>query len=249
LADFFFLDSNIIFGYCNPYDRLYPVIKPFYNKIANKSNIFLLLSIEKEFYRKIRNIFDIFKRKVSKYLKGGNKPQINFIQSKLAKDPHNAMYFFEQYVFDLFDKNRITQLSYSNMMKVLSIFNNDMRNCFKTLITHWIKRPRANDYETVIHDTIYSKYIKMIGNLLHYPDNLHLALAAYYVETRNLKSNQHNYIFYTDDQRFLTNNLEQVINISNLKIKKIPYEKRRELLYNSSTRRFDIPKDVLKFIP
>ncbi len=249
MADFFFLDSNIIFGYCNPYDRLFPVIKPFYNTIVNKNNIFLLLSIEKEFYKKIRNIFDVFQRKVSRYLKGGNKPQISTIKSKLAGDPGNTMFSFEQFIFDLFDKNRITQLSYSNMMKILIDFNKSMRSCFKTLITHWIKRPRANDYETVIHDTIFSNYIQMIGNLLHYPDNVHLALAAYYVNIRNLKNTSHNYTFYTDDRSFFNNNLEQVINIPNLKIKKVNYEKQSKLLYNSTTGRFDIPKEELKFIP
>lgn len=249
MADFFFLDSNIIFGYCNPCDRLFPVIKPFYNTITHKNNIFLLLSIEKEFYRKIRNIFDSFRRKVSKYLKRGQKPQISAIKSTLLGDPRNTMYSFDLLIFDLFDKKRITQLSYSNMIRILIDFNNSMRSCFKTFTNHWIKRPRANDYETVIQDTIYRKYIQMIGTLLHYPDNLHLALTAYYVTIRNLKNNTHNYTFYTDDRSFFNNNLEQVINIPNFKIMKINYEKRRSLLYNSSTGWFDIPNEKLIFIP
>ena len=89
----------------------------------------------------------------------------------------------------------------------------------------------------------------MIGTLLHYPDNVHLALAAFYVTIRNLKNNTHNYTFYTDDRSFFNNNLKQAINIPNLKIKKINYEKQRKLLYNSSTGRFDIPKEEFKFIP
>lgn len=32
----------------------------------------------------------------------------------------------------------------------------------------------------------------MIGDLLHFPDNLHLALAAYYVNNRNLKNDSLN---------------------------------------------------------
>ena len=249
MADFFFLDSNIIFGYCNPCDRLFPVIKPFCNTIIHKNNIFLLLSVEKEFYRKIRNIFDSFRRKVSRYLRNGKKPQISTIKSKLLGDPGNTMYSFEQFIFDLFEKNRITQLSYSNMMRILIIFNNSMRSCFKTFTNHWIKRPRANDYETVIHDTIYIKYIQIIGTLLHYPDNLHLALAAYYVNIRNLKNASHNYTFYTDDRSFFNNNLEQVIDIPNLKIMKINYEKRKYLRFNSNTGSFNIPNEKLIFIP
>ena len=124
MADFFFLDSNIIFGYCNPCDRLFPIIKPFYNTITHKNNIFLLLSVEKEFYRKVRNIFDAFQRKVSRYLKNGKKPQISTIKSKLLGDPRNIKNSFEQFIFDLFDKKRITQLSYSNIMKILLYFNN-----------------------------------------------------------------------------------------------------------------------------
>ena len=249
MADFFFLDSNIIFGYCNPCDRLFPVIKPFYDTITHKNNIFLLLSVEKEFYRKVRNIFDVFQRKVSRYLRNGKKPQISTIRSKLLGNQGNIKYSFEQFIFDLFDKNRITKLSYSNMMKILIDFNNSMRSCFKIFTTHWIKRPRANDYETVIHDTIFSNYIQIIGTLLHYPDNVHLALAAYYVNIRNLKHSSHNYTFYTDDRSFFNYNLEQVINIPNLKIKRIAYEKRRKLLYNSSTERFDIPQEDLIFNP
>ncbi|KKM69780.1 hypothetical protein LCGC14_1447330 [marine sediment metagenome] len=45
----------------------------------------------------------------------------------------------------------------------------------------------------------------MIGTRLHYPDNVHLALAAYYVNIRNLKYTSHNYTFYTDDLSFLDN--------------------------------------------
>lgn len=242
------MDSNIIFGYCNPYDRLFPVIKPFYNTIINKNNIFLLFSVEKEFYRKIRNIFDSFKRKTSKYIKGGNKPQISTIKSKLLEAPENTMFFFEQFIFDLFDKKRITQFSYSNMMKVLIDFNSSMRSCFKTFTNHWIKRPSANDYETVIHDTIFINFIQTIGDLLHYPDNLHLALAAYYVKIRNVKNDSHNYIFYTDDRQFIYNNLEQVLNIPNLKIKKINYKRTAHLLYNPRSGHFDRPKEELKFI-
>ncbi|MBA7604659.1 hypothetical protein ES703_11785 [subsurface metagenome] len=249
MTDFFFLDSNIIFGYCNPSDRLFPVIKPFYNTIKNENNIFLLLSVEKEFYRKIRNIFDFFQRKVSRYLRGGKKPQISKIKSTILDAPGNTMYFFERFIFDLFDKKGITQLSYGNMMKVLIDFNNSMRGCFKTFTNHWIKRPSANDYQTVIDDTIFSNYREIIGDLLHFPDNLHLALAAYYVTIRNLKNDSHNYVFYTDDRQFIYNNLEQVINIANLKIKKINYKKKSQLHYNPSSKSFDIPNDVLEFIP
>ena len=249
MTDFFFIDSNIIFGYCNPYDRLFPVIKPFYNTIRNKNNIFLLFSVEKEFYRKIRNIFDSFKRKTSRYIKGGSKPQISKIKSKLLEDPENTMFFFEQFIFDLFDKKGITQFSYSNMMRVLIDFNNSMRNCFKTFTNHWIKRPSANDYETVIQDTIFRNFIQTIGTLLHFPDNLHLALAAYYVNIRNLKNDTHNYIFYTDDSQFIYNNLEQVLNIPNLKIKKINYQRKAHLSYNPHSGQFDNPKEELIFIP
>jgi len=249
LTDFFFLDSNIIFGYCNPSDRLFPVSKPFYKAIKNKNNIFLLLSIEKEYYRKIRNIYDSFQRKVSRHLRGGKKPQISMIKSKLLEAPGNTDYTFELFIFDLFDKNSITQLSYSNMMKILIDFNNRMRDCFKNLTNHWIKRPRANDYQIVIHDTIFSNYIQIIGTLLHYPDNVHLALAAYYVTIRNLKNASHNYTFYTDDRSFVNNNLEQAIYLPNLKIRRINYRIQRKLLYNSSTGKFDIPKEELIFIP
>lgn len=249
MTDFFFLDSNIIFGYCNPYDRLFPVIKPFYNTITNKNNIFLLLSVEKEFYRKIRNIFGFFKRKVSRYMKGGKKPLISTVKSKLLEAPENTMFFFERFIFDLFDKKHITQLSYGNMMKVLTDFNSIMRSCFKTLTSHWIKRPSANDYQTVIDDTIFINYRQMIGDLLHYPDNLHLALAAYYVNIRNVKNDSHNYIFYTDDNQFIYNDLEQVLNISNLKIRKINYERKAHLSYNPRSGRFDNAKEELKFIP
>ena len=249
MTDFFFLDSNIIFGYCNPSDRLFPVIKPFYNTIINKNNIFLLLSVEKEFYRKVRSIFDSFQRKVSKYLKGGKKPQISTIKAKLLGASENTISSFEQFIFDLFDKKRITQLSYGNMMNVLVDFNNSMRSCFKNFTNHWIKRPRANDYETVIHDSIFSNYIQRIGTLLHFPDNLHLALAAYYVTIRNLKNDSHNYTFYTDDGQFIYNNLEQVLNIPNLKIKKINYQRKAHLSYNPHSGSFDIPKEELIFIP
>lgn len=249
MTDFFFIDSNIIFGYCNPYDRLFPVIKPFYNTIKNENNIFLLFSVEKEFYRKIRNVFDSFRRKTSRYIRGGSKPQISTVKSKLLEAPENTMFFFEQFIFDLFEKKRITQFSYSNMMRVLIDFNNSMRNCFKTFTNHWIKRPSANDYETVIQDINFRNYREIIGELLHYPDNLHLALAAYYVTIRNLKNDSHNYIFYTDDRQFIYNNLEQVLNIPNLQIKKINYQRKAHLCYNPRTGSFENSKEELIFIP
>ena len=49
----------------------------------------------------------------------------------------------------------------------------------------------------------------MIGDLPHFFDNLYLALAAYYVNIRNLKNDSLNYIFKIDDKLFIYNTLNK----------------------------------------
>lgn len=243
---FYFVDTNIVLGRCNPFDRLHPITIPFFDAILNKRAIFLLHSVEKEFYRKIRITRITFEQKIVKKLQRETKPNLEDVKHEFLNDPDNKEYQFEKYIFDLMEKDNIETVSYSSMMKPLSKFISTMRFNFKKLINHWIVRPKANNYQTILSDPQYIMFINKIGDLLHYPDKRHLALAGFVALNRN---GSHEYLFYTDDNQFIYNNLERVINLPKFRIKKIQYQVLTSLSLNPKTGRFSIKKEKLEFVP
>lgn len=243
---FYFLDTNIIIGYCNSFDRLHPVAIPFINSITNKRTIFLLLSVEKEYYRKIRKIRINFEKKIFREFRKDNELELQEIKQKFLSIPNNKDYYFEKFIFENYEKKGISNINHGNLMKILSAFISQMRYNFKQLINHWIVRPRAEVYQTILSDPLYLQYFNRIRNYLHFEDCRHLALAIYIIKNR---ARGHEYFFYTDDDEFINNHLEQIVNIPNLRIKKIQYKKESRMAYNPDTKSFSIKKKVLKFIP
>lgn len=240
---FYFIDTNIILGHCNPLDRLHPVTSQFFKAISNKRHIFLLYSVEKEYYKKVRTIRVEFEKKIFKKLRNGAEPNLIDIKEEFLNVKENKNYYFEKYIFEIFKNERIENLSYKEVNKGLSRFISNMRHNFKQLIEHWIVRPKANDYEPTKSDPEFIKYRNRIGYLLHYPDDLHLALTAYVVVNR---SPQHDYIFYTDDNQYIYNNLERRLNLPNLRIKKLPYKISTRLRYSSETESLSIKEEFIE---
>lgn len=246
MARFYFIDSNIILGYCNPYDRLHLVTVPFFNAISNKRHIFLLHSIEKEYYRKIRHIRIDFEKKITRKLKQIDELSTEDVKCEFLTNPNTRSYNFEKYIFELFKEDNITTITYSSMMKPLSKFISRMRYEFRMLTAHWIVRPKAKDYPTTILESRYLFYKNKIGLYLHSPDDEHLSLAAFFVENR---SGPHDYFFYTDDNLYLLNNLEAIVNIEGFKIKKIKYNVLVWLVRDPNTGRNTIRREELEFVP
>jgi predicted nucleic acid-binding protein len=246
LPRFYFLDTNIILGYCNSFDRLHPVAEPFIDSITNKRTIFLLLSVEKEYYRKIRKIRIGFEKKMLRAFRINKELELQETKTKFLSDPDNKNISFETFIFETYERRGITHINYGNLMKILSAFISQMRYNFKQLINHWIVRPRAEDYQTVLSDPLYLQYFNQIRNYLHFDDCKHLALAIYIIKNR---PGDHEYFFYTDDDEFIDNHLEQRVSLPNLRIKKILYKKETRMGYSDETKSFSIKKEVLKFIP
>lgn len=225
---------------------MHPIAVQFFKEISNKRTIFLLQSVWKEYNRKIRNLRESFEVKMYKELREKDELPLEEVKQKFLNAQDNKDYNFEKYLFEKFEEKEFHIVDRAKLMKILSSFMSDMRAYFNQLTTHWIVRPKINDYQKVQNDPIYLNYLHRIGNNLHIPDNWHLALACYIITDR---PGDHDYFFYTDDDEFFRNHLEQRVNVENLKIKKLPYEILYKLQFDKETNSFSKRvEEGLKFI-
>ena len=246
MTNFYFIDTNLIIGYCNPLDRLYDVTIQFF-KDKKDRNTFLLFTVQEEFYKKLIKEQYNFINKVLGYHTQLTFPELKNVIQKRKKSPKFKDMNFLKYILKLFLDNKIKIITYSSCMEIFNQYYQKLKLRFDNLVKNWIKKPHMLDHQLIYHDKIYIHYLDILKNHIHDPDRKHLALACYEVKLRNLRNRDHNYFFYTDDQDWIDNKLETCINIKNLFIKKISYEKTGSKKFNPFTKKFDI--DLLKYIP
>lgn len=261
---YFFIDTSLIIGYCNPSDRLHEVCLTFFKDLerlySHGSNIpiFLLYSIQCEYRYKIQKVYDEFIARVKPFLMGGshNERSLRDIKRHVLGAKTEQ---FDKYIITLFKEKNIKIVNITNLFSILKSFNRILLKNFSVFTKKWIKRPlispycqRKNDpiYKTK-NDPIYKKYLTLIKKHIHHPDSEHLALAAHEVCDRNARRGPQNYRyrFYTDDNGWIRNGLEGKINILNFKIKKIQYREKDWLGFNKNTKSFNLKKVVLEYLP
>lgn len=250
MTNFCFIDTNIIIGYCNQFDYLHEVAIDFF-KDKRKKNIpiFLLFSVQEEFYSKIQKEAENFISLL--------KPELHYVISDLddlkSKNPILEYNKFFKFIINLLQDKKLENISFSDAQLCFLEVIQKLRKRFDELVGNWIKRPFKKQYVTVLNDDIYKYYynkLDNIGNKIHKPDTIHLALASYEVRKRNIKRKDHQYTFYTDDKNWINYDLESVIRIPNFKIKRITYREDTKLEFDQKTQSFSRKKIIKRiYIP
>ena len=237
MPNFYFVDSNIIMGYCNPKDYLYDVAKAFFNE-KHSRQMFLLFSVREEFIRKIEDERTFFFTEFIRPINTMDFPKLQRIIQKAQSNPKYQNNKFLEYILSLFKNRNITHVSYTDLQEVFSEYNKNLKKEFDTLTQNWIKRPYMKNHTTIFQDRIYLNYYNNLRKVsIHFYDAKHLALAGYEVRARNRRNREHQYFFYTDDRGILNKNLGSIIKLPNFFIKKIPYKEDYRLRRDPKTGR------------
>lgn len=254
MANYCFIDTNLIIGYCNPSDRLNSISRDFFSELkphyrtGKKYSIFLLYSIQKEFRFKIQKVFNDFLTLIKPFLISGSnhKRTIDEIKGYLSKR-HNDNFY--NYVIGLMKEHNLNIVGVSDLFKISNKFYIQSLKCFRILTESWILRPSYKDYHAVLNKSSYLNFKNKLEGFIHVEDQEHIALAAYEVDYRNTRGRESDalYTFYTDDSEWTINNLNSKININNFTIKRIIYEKLPSLGYNPLTDSFNLHR--YKYIP
>lgn len=246
MVNFYFADSNIIIGCCNPLDPFHNVAIDFF-KEKDRHRTLLLFSIQEEFYRKLEyEKIDFLTKILGSYLLL-SFPKIQ----RIIRKPHLQSIIlksnFIRYIFYLFEKHKITEISYTSIIDIFEEYKQVLRSSFNNLIKNWIKKPHMDQHDIIYKDSIYLMYYNKLLSLVHRLDASHLALACFEVRRRNRKNRYHVYYFYTNDKEWIAKNLESHIKIKNFHIKLIPYRKTQQKVYNPITKSFNL--DKFEYIP
>jgi len=247
MTNFYFIDSNIIIGYCNPLDIFHDVSVEFFRE-KDKYHTFLLFSVQEEFYRKM----EYEKNKFLTNILGRHSllrfPKLQKIINKKQNIPIIQQSNFLKYIVHLFQKNKITEISYTKIIEVFDEYKHVLRSRFNNLIGNWIKKPYMNQHHIIYKDRDYLFYYNLLSPYIHRLDAVHLSLACYEVRRRNRRNRSHEYYFYTNDSDWLYKNLNSKINIRNFTIKRINYRKNpTQKGFNPLTNSFNL--DVYEYIP
>lgn len=254
---YFFIDTSLIIGYCNPSDRLHEVCLSFFKDLerfylqGSNIPIFLLYSIQREYRYKIQKVYDEFIARVKPFLRKGshNERSLRDIEKHVLGAQTEQ---FDKYIITLFKEKNIRTVNITNLFSILKSFYRILLKRFLDFTQKWIKRPLVRPYRQTKNDPIYKKYFNLIKNHIHHPDSEHLALAAHEVYNRNAHRGPQNYgyRFYTDDNEWFRNGLEGKINILNFKIKKIQYRNKYRFGFNNITQSFNLKKVIgLEYLP
>ncbi|MHA1659058.1 MAG: hypothetical protein ACTSUT_08060 [Promethearchaeota archaeon] len=255
---YFFIDTSLIIGYCNPSDRLHEVCVSFFRDLEGlyphgRPNvpIFLLYSIQIEYRYKVQKVYDEFIARVKPFLMRGshNERSLKEIEKHVLGAKTEQ---FDKYIIILFKEKNIRIVNIINLISILNSFHRILLKNFSDFTQKWIKRPLVRVFPKTRNDPIYNTYFNLIKSHIHYPDSEHLALAAHEVCNRNTHRGTQNYEygFYTDDNEWIRNGLEGKINILNFKIKKIQYKEKYKLGFNKNTQSFNLKKVIgLEYLP
>ncbi|MGQ4874599.1 MAG: hypothetical protein ACP6IY_11075 [Promethearchaeia archaeon] len=243
MVNFYFIDTGIIIGYCNEYDYLHEVSTAFFNE-KNSRNCILLFSVHEEFIKKIYKELNEFEIRVSSLIQIYNGISLRRLRDKLSRKTNFYRENFLRLFLMWFYNKGITFIE----KKDLDLMINDCRKIFldefDSLTQNWIKSPPKKNQMTIFSD---NDYISYKNSLLSIPiddyDKRHLCLAAYYVTKKNKERNHnHTYYFYSDDGKWFNYNLDNILNVRNLEILRIPKKKSKSLLFNPFSNSFDIQK-------
>jgi len=210
MARFFFIDTNLILGYCNFLDRFHFLAIDLLDTLnINWSKyIILLSSIEKEFNFKIQKEIDTFERKLDTFF------ERDTYMLTTIKEEWGPLNNFDKYIFNLFTKAHLEQIDYTDFFKISLKYYRELSIEFDKLTKDWIKRPNIDERSIVNNTKIYKKYFKKVSKLIHYPDNKHITLAIY--EVLRKRSIEHEYLFYTMDNSWM--GLDIKIGVKNFRI-------------------------------
>ncbi|HEC40050.1 hypothetical protein LCGC14_1175020 [marine sediment metagenome] len=246
MVNFYFVDSNIIMGYCNPEDTFHDVANGFFNEKPSRQ-ILLLFSIQEEYLRKIEDERAFFYNEIIRKIKTNDFPTLQSVIQRVQSQQKFMNNNFIKFFLSLIKKKGITYVSFTILQDIFSEYSKNLRDQFNNLTQNWIKKPHMTDHTTIFKDKIFLHYFnKLIANHVHQLDARHLALAAYALRT-NRKNRNHQFYFYTNDKDWIKNALEIHINIRNFKIIRIPYSKSKSLGYNPLTKSFNVVK--FKYFP
>jgi len=237
MPNFYFIDTNLIFSYCNPFDSLNQISIDFFQD-KDPYHTFLLFSVQEEFYRKVQDVVNQFSRVIRPLVRTSLIPF-----KRLEKGVRKNTILNNTSLTDLFlngfTVRNIKEISHTGFNEEIQQFNAYIRQEFNTLIIHWIKRPHMSQYATVLNTKMFNTYNIKLKRYTHFDDAKHLALASYEVRQQNKIKSNRNYFFYTYDKDWILKDLETKINISNLNIKIVPIKEITSLPYNKNTKRFE----------
>ena len=246
MATFYFIDSNIIMGYCNPEDTFHEVGKGFFKEKPSREML-LLFSIQEEYLRKIEDERAFFYNEIIRKIRidfPSLQRIIRIVQSKSKYKNNN----FIKYILSILKQKGITHVSFTILQEVFSEYTKNLRDQFKNLTQNWIKRPYMKNHTMIFKDQIYLYYFnKLNATGIHPLDSKHLALASYEVRSRNRRNRNHQFYFYTNDKDWFQLRLDSHINIKNFKIIRIQYKKSNKRRYNQFTRSYN--KINYEYIP
>jgi len=210
---FYFIDTNLILGYCNFLDKFHNLSKDLLDPLNQMYSkfIYLLYTVEMEFNKKIQFEINEFMQKINNYLTN-NISNITEIKQTWGK-----LNNFEKYIFNLLEQEKLVEVCHSDILKISSKYLHKLRKSFDTLTKEWIKRPRVEEYSLILRTKVYLAYYNKISRLIHYPDSLHITLAVHETIKKDPKATLHKFIFYTADTEW--SRINSIIEISNFRIK------------------------------
>ncbi|MHA1285513.1 MAG: hypothetical protein ACTSQP_23660 [Promethearchaeota archaeon] len=246
MVHFYFIDSNIIMGYCNPLDKFHDVANAFFSEKEDRRT-FLLFSIQQEFNKKILKEINDFTSLMFQTSGKLTFPRLEDIIRKRINDSKFQNQSFLKYILNLFKKNQIDLITPTSLLKIQIQYIETLYSRFNTLVKNWIKRPHMDQHQLIFKDNVFLHYYDELQKYIHEEDAKHLSLACYEVRLRNRRNREHEYYFYTNDQEWIYKNLESIIKIKNFHIKKILYRKSSKKGFNVFTQSFNI--DLYEYIP
>ena len=242
MPNFYFVDSNIIMGYCNPEDTFHDVAIGFFNEKPSRQ-ILLLFSIQEEYFRKIEDERTFFFNEIIRKIRTMDFPSLQSVIQRAQSKPKYKNNNFIKYLLSLFNKKKITHVTYTILHEIFREYSKNLREQFNNLTQNWIKKPHMKNHTTIFKDQIYLHYFnKLKSAKIHDLDAKHLALAAYEVRSRNRRNRYHQFYFYTNDKDWIRMGVDFNINIRNFNIIRIPYKKSARKGYNPFTNSFNIDK-------
>lgn len=218
VTSFYFIDTGIIVGWCNTFDRLHDKCVELI-KSLNPSSNYLLYSVQVEYRNKIQEIQDTFLNNVTPIFKSESTISIEDLQQNYPKNTRNEN--FDASIIHRLKSMKLEEISINDILAVVKGIYFELLNRYKKLTKSWIRKPSWYGYETVINTEDYKKFYELAKTCVHATDREHLALAMYIIKQRSRVDKPFNFIFFTTDKKWLKRNIEEILGFPCLKIELI----------------------------
>lgn len=207
MAEFYFVDANLIIGYVNIFDTHYNKSRKLLDDLPERK-IILLNSVEAEFNRKIQDQMADFVHQFNGFLSQG----ITDI-SVIKRQWNTLSEAFDKYIFNKMEEIGLDIVSRSDIFKIQSEYYQTLQDAFNELTNPWVKYPNQFEIAQIKRSDIYNNAeVKLQPPVLHSYDIEHVCFAIYRAKRRQ----NHGHIFFTTDQDW--KEVNRLFNLNNFKV-------------------------------